>query len=341
MAGPLADTEPYYDLGGYRRAVDTPSAAAALWFNRGLVWAYAFNHEEAVRCFERALELDDGLAIARWGIAYAIGPNYNKAGGVRPRRPGSLLARARAELRRATQGRSNALERGLIEALGARFPTDDPDDADALAAGHTAYADAMAALAQAYPDDVDVLALAADAAVNITAWALWDTATGAPARIHGCSRPRLPGPRAGQRRRAGHPACCTCTSTPWRCRPTRGRAARRRPVARAGARRRAPAAHAVTHRRAVRRVPRIGAGQPGGGAGRPPFRAARRPAELLPCTRARPALCRLFGDVRRAVTDRAAGRRRTVRAAHRGTAVDPSRRWRTGSRPSSRCGCMC
>lgn len=182
MAGPLADTEPYYDLGGYRRAVDTPSAAAALWFNRGLVWAYAFNHEEAVRCFERALELDDGLAIARWGIAYAIGPNYNKAWeAFDPADLAASLARARAELRRATQGRSDALERGLIEALGARFPTDDPDDADALAAGHTAYADAMAALAQAYPDDVDVLALAADAAVNITAWALWDTATGAPA----------------------------------------------------------------------------------------------------------------------------------------------------------------
>ena len=30
-------------------------------------------------CFERALALDPELAIARWGIAYAIGPNYNKA----------------------------------------------------------------------------------------------------------------------------------------------------------------------------------------------------------------------------------------------------------------------
>ena len=39
----------------------------------------------------------------------------------------------------------------------------------------------MAELAQAYPDDVDVLALAADALVNVTAWALWDTATGEPA----------------------------------------------------------------------------------------------------------------------------------------------------------------
>ena len=39
----------------------------------------------------------------------------------------------------------------------------------------------MAALAEAYPDDVDVQALAADALLNVTAWALWDTATGEPA----------------------------------------------------------------------------------------------------------------------------------------------------------------
>ena len=39
----------------------------------------------------------------------------------------------------------------------------------------------MAKLAEAYPDDIDVQALAADALVNVTAWALWDTRTGEPA----------------------------------------------------------------------------------------------------------------------------------------------------------------
>ena len=85
------------------------------------------------------------------------------------------------ELGLAANGRASATERGLIEALQARFPTDDPDDTDALQAGHAAYADAMAKLAEAYPDDIDVQALAADALVNVTAWALWDTRTGEPA----------------------------------------------------------------------------------------------------------------------------------------------------------------
>ena len=39
----------------------------------------------------------------------------------------------------------------------------------------------MVTLAEAYPDDIDVQALAADALVNVTAWALWDTRTGDPA----------------------------------------------------------------------------------------------------------------------------------------------------------------
>ncbi len=177
-----AQTEPYYRLGSYHRPTDTPSPPAQIWFDRGMVWSYAFNHEEAIRCFERALQLDPDFALARWGIAYAVGPNYNKAwDAFDPTDLSTSLARARTELERATTGRASTLERDLISALHKRFPTADPEDSEALTAGHAAYADAMTALAAAYPDDIDVQTLAADALLNVTAWALWDGRTGEPA----------------------------------------------------------------------------------------------------------------------------------------------------------------
>ena len=174
--------EPYYDLGSYHRRTDTHAPAAQLWFDRGMVWSYAFNHEEAIRCFERALVHDPDLAIARWGIAYAVGPNYNKGwDAFDPADLAASLTRARAELAMAADGRASAVERALIDALAARFTAADPEDEDALAAGHRAYADAMVGVARTHPDDVDVAALAADALVNVTAWALWDSRTGDPA----------------------------------------------------------------------------------------------------------------------------------------------------------------
>ncbi|EQL01462.1 Tetratricopeptide TPR_2 repeat protein [Ophiocordyceps sinensis CO18] len=72
------DNDCYYDLGSFHRPVSTSSAAAQRWFDRGMVWCYGFNHEEAAKCFERATAHDAACALAHWGLAYALGPNYNK-----------------------------------------------------------------------------------------------------------------------------------------------------------------------------------------------------------------------------------------------------------------------
>ena len=64
-------------LGDVNHPVSTTNAEAQKFFNQGLAYVYAFNHEEAVRSFKRATELDPQLAMGYWGMALALGSNYN------------------------------------------------------------------------------------------------------------------------------------------------------------------------------------------------------------------------------------------------------------------------
>ncbi len=178
----------YFDLGDYTRPVTTTSAQAQAWFSRGLVWAYAFNHEEAAACFERAAAADPGCVMAYWGLAYALGPNYNKPWEAfsQDEAP-AALSRALAALATAgTAGPASPVERALVRAVAARYPGTAPGGAgDWHPAGGPAwnagYAAAMREVYQAHSGDLDVAALFADALMNLTPWALWDTATGEPA----------------------------------------------------------------------------------------------------------------------------------------------------------------
>ena len=173
--------EPYFDLGTYTRGTSTASTSAQTWFDRGLVWSYAFHHEEAIRCFERAVEHDAGFALARWGIAYALGPNYNKQWeAFDPVDLAASLEKACDEVAaaRACAHRAAPVERALVEALGSRYQANDPS-AD-LVAWNADYVEAMREVYRVHPDDVDVAALFADALMNLTPWALWDRYTGLP-----------------------------------------------------------------------------------------------------------------------------------------------------------------
>jgi tetratricopeptide (TPR) repeat protein len=171
----------YFDLGGYARAVTTWSAQARLWFTRGLLWAYGFNHEEAVRCFERAIANDPDCVLAHWGLAYALGPNYNKPWeAFDPVDLSACVARAFAASAAAASraGGASPVERALVHALAARYPSAQP--VGDCASWNAEYADAMRDVYRAHPDDLDVAALFADALMNLTPWALWDQATGEP-----------------------------------------------------------------------------------------------------------------------------------------------------------------
>ncbi|MDX2031007.1 MAG: hypothetical protein SF339_10080 [Blastocatellia bacterium] len=152
-------------LGNLHHPVSTKNADAQKFFNQGLALIYAFNHDEARRSFEQASRLDPVLAMAWWGIALAVGPNYNES----QIDPDRLLAADRA-LEKATELAANATpaERAYIAALAKRFQlkTD-------LRKCSIDYKDAMAALAKAWPADSDASVLYADALMNLTPWQLW------------------------------------------------------------------------------------------------------------------------------------------------------------------------
>jgi tetratricopeptide (TPR) repeat protein len=166
---PAADvTEPLYDgLGGFSRKVTTDSPEAQRYFDQGLAFLYAFNHDEAIRSFAQAAELDPQCAMAWWGIAYANGPHINNP--VLPDERGRA-AWAALEKARAAAGPASPVERALVGALAARYADPPPEDRAAL---EQAYAEAMGKVWKAYPRDADVGALYAESLADLRPWDQW------------------------------------------------------------------------------------------------------------------------------------------------------------------------
>ena len=161
-------------LGRIHHPVSTKSVLAQRFFDQGLAYVYAFNHQEALRSFSRAAQLDPNLAMAHYGVALALGPNYNAA-----EMGAAQAGQARAALvyAQALAADASPNEQDWIAALAVRFA--EPFDADPAKAARN-YRDAMRALMQRYPNDLDAATLFADSAMVLRPWRLWN-ADGTPA----------------------------------------------------------------------------------------------------------------------------------------------------------------
>jgi tetratricopeptide (TPR) repeat protein len=153
-------------LGNAHHPVSTSNPEAQQFFDQGLRLIYDFNHDEAARSFQRAADLDPKLAIAYWGIAEAVGPNYND--------PASedRFKQAHEAIQKAVDLSSNASpsERAYIQAMATRFPADPKADLKQAAED---YHDAMREVSKKYPDDLDAATLFAESGMNLHSWALW------------------------------------------------------------------------------------------------------------------------------------------------------------------------
>lgn len=176
----------YYDLGAYIRAVTTKSPDTQLWFDRGLNWLFAFNHEEAMKCFGRALETDPGCAMAHWGIAYAAGPNYNLPWhrydpGGKARALGTAYDAMQNALKHAS--RATQVEQALIQALTARYPQ--RVAIEDLSGWDRAFTREMRKVFGSFQNDLEVRCVFVDAIMVETPWQMWDITTGGIAKDAG------------------------------------------------------------------------------------------------------------------------------------------------------------
>jgi tetratricopeptide (TPR) repeat protein len=153
-------------VGNLHHPVSTSNSEAQEFFDQGLRLIYDFNHDEAARSFQRATELDPKLAIAYWGIAEAVGPNYND--------PASedRFKQAHEAIQKAVDLSASASpsEQAYIQAMAKRFPADPKAD---LRKGAEDYHDAMREVSKKYPDDLDAATLFAESGMNLHPWGLW------------------------------------------------------------------------------------------------------------------------------------------------------------------------
>lgn len=155
-----------HGLGPIHMPVTTENEEAQCFFDQGVAYLYAFNHDEAARNFAQAAKLDPNLAMAHWGIAYAVGPNYNLPADSAHLAQGWNAVQVALSLKHHASPR----EQGYIDAMAKRYAE---DVATPRAALDSAYYLAMRELMRTYPDDMHAAAMFVESGMNLRPWKLW------------------------------------------------------------------------------------------------------------------------------------------------------------------------
>ncbi len=164
-AGPQAMLLP--GMGDHHHPIATSSPEAQQFFDQGLVLLYGFNHDEAIRSFERAAALDPKAPMPQWGIALALGMNYNDP---QPGEERLKKANEAAQKAVALSASGPERERDYALAVAKRYSADPRDNPALLLRNYNA---AMRALVAKYQDDLDGATLYAESCMNLNPWKLW------------------------------------------------------------------------------------------------------------------------------------------------------------------------
>jgi tetratricopeptide (TPR) repeat protein len=153
-------------VGRQHHPIQTKSNEAQQYFDQGITLLYGFNHEEARRAFEHAAQLDPASPMPLWGIAMAVGPNYNlDVDAERERLAFETIQKAKKQAEHAP-----VIEQDYVNALASRYTSDASSDYKKLA---RCYADEMRRVSQKYPDDLDAATFYAESLMDLNPWKLW------------------------------------------------------------------------------------------------------------------------------------------------------------------------
>jgi len=165
-----ADAFPLVEgFGNYHRKITSTQPEAQRWFDQGIQLLYGYNHDEAIRSFERAAQIDPDCAMAWWGIAYANGFHINNPEMTEEQ---SRAAYEAAQKALTVLNNETDAERALVNAVAARYAWPVPEDRRPL---DEAYAAAMEKGYRAHPLDADMGALFAESLMDLQPWDLWTT----------------------------------------------------------------------------------------------------------------------------------------------------------------------
>ncbi len=160
-------------LKGIDFKISTNNKEAQEYFNQGLMLSYGFNHAEAARSFFEAMRIDSNCAMAYWGYAYVLGPNYNAG------MEDDNYQRAYQASRKALSlaGHCTEKEKALVNALTYRYEAELPKDRSHL---DSAFSNAMKKVYTSFSTDPDIGALYAESLMDMHPWDMYDKKTRDP-----------------------------------------------------------------------------------------------------------------------------------------------------------------
>ena len=166
--GGVSHPQLFQGLGTHHRAVSNATREGQKYFDQGLVFAFAFNHDEAVRSFTEAARLDPNCAMDWWGVALCNGPHINNPAMDEEHSKAAWEALKKA---RALADKASPVEKALIEALGARYVDPAagklPLSPQERAPIDKAYADAMRKVHAKFRPDADIGSLYAESLMDL------------------------------------------------------------------------------------------------------------------------------------------------------------------------------